>query len=463
MRVVALIVGLLAIHTRAEHPTSDDVDHLRSSEGSSGAAINRDDHGFCSYRMSDTRKQDTRTPDDVPETPPDRTNPRVAELSRANAAFSFKLYRSLVSHRGPEANVFLSPLSISTSFAMTKLGACGDTLRQIMQVFEFESIKEKTSSQIHMFFSKLNDRLYRKANKSAQLVAANRLFGDKSVAFNPSYQEFSERYYGAKLLPLNFADKTNESLFTINNWVAEKTEGKVKNVIPPDGITPETQLVIVNAIFFKGLWKQKFDEYYTYLTDFHPALGRSCNVSMMEKKGRFRHARLESEGLQILELPYHGDAFSIILLLPTRRYQLAEIEARMSPDSMNRWLKAMREQQVFVSLPRFKLEDSFSLKEHLHDLGLIDIFSAQHADLSGMIVPDSNHRGLYASDAYHKAFIEVNEAGSEAGAASAIVFLARSSQPNMEEFHADQPFVMLIREVALNSVLFLGRVTQPCN
>uniref|UniRef100_A0A8C4QZS8 Serpin peptidase inhibitor, clade C (antithrombin), member 1 n=1 Tax=Eptatretus burgeri TaxID=7764 RepID=A0A8C4QZS8_EPTBU len=330
-------------------------------------------------------------------------------------------------------------------------------------VFEFESIKEKTSSQIHMFFSKLNDRLYRKANKSAQLVAANRLFGDKSVAFNPSYQEFSERYYGAKLLPLNFADKTNESLFTINNWVAEKTEGKVKNVIPPDGITPETQLVIVNAIFFKGLWKQKFDEYYTYLTDFHPALGRSCNVSMMEKKGRFRHARLESEGLQILELPYHGDAFSIILLLPTRRYQLAEIEARMSPDSMNRWLKAMREQQVFVSLPRFKLEDSFSLKEHLHDLGLIDIFSAQHADLSGMIVPDSNHRGLYASDAYHKAFIEVNEAGSEAGAASAIVFLARSSQPNMEEFHADQPFVMLIREVALNSVLFLGRVTQPCN
>uniref|UniRef100_UPI00358E0B41 antithrombin-III n=1 Tax=Myxine glutinosa TaxID=7769 RepID=UPI00358E0B41 len=461
MRVVALLVWLLAIHARAEDPTSNPV--RASSEGLSGTDISRDDHGLCSYRISDTDKQHPRTSDDVPKTLPDRTNPRVAELSRANAKFSFKLYRSLASRRGPEENVFLSPLSISTSFAMTMLGACGDTLRQIMQVFEFESVTKKTSSQIHMFFSKLNDRLYRKANKSTQLVAANRLFGTKSIVFNPSYQDFSEGHYGAKLLPLNFAEKTNESLFAINNWVAEKTQGKVKNVIPPDGITPETQLVIVNAIFFKGMWKHGFDKYNTYYTDFHPTLDLFCNVSMMEEKGRFRHARLESEGLQILELPYHGDAFSIILLLPTRRYQLEEIEARLSPESINRWIKAMSEQPVFVSLPRFSLEDSFSLKEHLQALGLIDIFSAQDADLSGMLVPDSKHMGLYASDVFHKAFIEVNEAGSEAGAASAIVFLARSSQPNMEEFHADQPFVMLIREVALNSVLFMGRVSHPCN
>nr|XP_029132263.1 antithrombin-III-like [Labrus bergylta]XP_029132264.1 antithrombin-III-like [Labrus bergylta] len=155
----------------------------------------------CIYRSPDSSP---RGPDRPAEQVPESTNPRVWELSKAIGRFALSLYKQLSLSRTPDANIFMSPISISTAFAMTKLGACNRTLQQIMKVFEFDTIKEKTSDQVHFFFAKLNCRLYRKKGDATELVSANRLFGDKSLIFNETYQNISEMVYGAKLLPLNF-------------------------------------------------------------------------------------------------------------------------------------------------------------------------------------------------------------------------------------------------------------------
>ncbi|XP_042369426.1 antithrombin-III-like, partial [Plectropomus leopardus] len=156
----------------------------------------------CIYRSPDPEGPEGPTPE--PEPVPESTNPRVWELSKANSRFALSLYKQLAATKTPDANIFMSPISISTAFAMTKLGACNQTLQQIMRVFEFDTIKEKTSDQVHFFFAKLNCRLYRKKDETTALISANRLFGDKSLIFNETYQNISETVYGAKLLPLNF-------------------------------------------------------------------------------------------------------------------------------------------------------------------------------------------------------------------------------------------------------------------
>ncbi|KAG8515751.1 Antithrombin-III, partial [Galemys pyrenaicus] len=410
---------------------------------------------MCIYRAPEKKA----TEDEASEKIPEATNRRVWELSKANTRFATTFYQHLADSKNESENIFLSPLSISTAFAMTKLGACDSTLKQLMEVFKFDTISEKTSDQIHFFFAKLNCRLYRKANKSSELVSANRLFGDKSLTFNNTYQDISEVVYGAKVQPLDFKENAEQSRKTINNWISNKTEGRITDVIPRGAIDESTVLVLVNTIYFKGLWKFKFSPENTRTELFYKADGESCSASMMYQEGKFRYRRV-AEGTQVLELPFKGDDITMVLILPKPEKSLAKVEQELTPEVLQEWLDEMSETLLVAHVPHFRIEDSFSLKNQLQDMGLTDLFSPEGSRLPGIVA--GGRDDLYVSDAFHKAFLEVNEEGSEASASTAIVISGRSLNPNRVTFKANRPFLVLIREVALNTIIFMGRVANPC-
>lgn len=413
---------------------------------------------LCVYRSPDP-EQDELAPTSPPEKIPESTNPRVWELSKANSRFAISLFKELSKGKPSDANIFMSPISISTAFAMTKLGACNRTLEQIMKVFEFDTIKEKTSDQVHFFFAKLNCRLYRKKDKTTELISANRLFGEKSLNFNETYQEISELVYGAKMMHLNFMENPEQSRLTINEWINNKTENRIKDTLPAGSVDSNTVLVLVNTMYFKGQWRNKFDKQDVMQLDFHISKTKKCSTPMMYQETKFKYRRFEEDNVKILEMPYKGEDITMVLLLPINDKSLSELEDNLHL-KLNDWLKDMTETTVSVQIPRFRIEDSFNLKEKLEAMGLKDLFNAAQASLPGMVAGNGN--GLFISDAFHKSFLEVNEEGSEAAAATAVVARGRSMNLNRENFVANQPFLLLIREATINTIIFAGRVANPC-
>ncbi|KAM9762208.1 antithrombin-III [Menidia menidia] len=412
----------------------------------------------CIHRSPDLEA--TEAPQE-PEQIPESTNPRVWELSKANSRFALSLYKQLANGRTPEKNIFMSPISISTAFAMTKLGACNQTLEQIMKVFEFDTIKEKTSDQVHFFFAKLNCRLYRKKDETTELISANRLFGDKSLSYNETYQNISETVYGAKLLPLNFKDNPEKARVTINNWISNKTENRIQDTLPSGAVDSNTVLVLVNTIYFKGQWRNKFDKDLVFSSDFFVSESRTCTVDMMYQETKFRYKYFPDDNVQLLEMLYKGEDITMVIVLPSQGTPLSVVEADLDLKKLNGWLDQMKETTVATFVPRFRVEESFNLKQKLQEMGLSDLFSAEKASLPGIMEDGSD--GLFISDAYHKAFLEVNEEGSEAAAATAVVAVGRSINFNREVFQADRPFLLIIRESTINTLLFVGRVADPCN
>ncbi|XP_075567119.1 roquin-1 isoform X8 [Pelecanus crispus] len=397
---------------------------------------------ICIYRNTEKKPQEGEGQEPGKSKLPESTNPRVWELSKANSRFAVVFYKYLADSKDNGENIFMSPLSISTAFAMTKLGACGSTLQQLMEVFRFDTISEKTSDQIHFFFAKLNCRLYKKANKSSELISANRLFGEKSLVFNETYQNISEIVYGAKLWPLNFKEKPELSRKIINEWVANKTEKRITEVIPERGIDHLTVLVLVNTIYFK-------------------ANGETCKVPTMYQESKFHHASIPQDKVQVLELPYKGNDITMVLVLPNAGTSLVEVERDLTSEKLQDWIGSMTEVSLFVYLPRFRVEDSFSVKEKLRKMGLEDLFSPENARLPGIIA--EGRTDLYVSEAFHKAFLEVNEEGSEASAATAVTVSGRSFPMNRIIFNANRPFLLFIREAVLNTIIFMGRIADPCS
>ncbi|TRY94389.1 hypothetical protein DNTS_027935 [Danionella cerebrum] len=410
---------------------------------------------MCIYRNPE-EIQPTKEPEKIPT----GTNPRVLELSKANSRFAISFFKQLAEEKSSNENIFLSPISISTAFAMTKLGACNTTLEQLMKVFQFNMIKEKTSDQVHFFFAKLNCRLYRKKHETTELISANRLFGDKSKVFNETFQQISEMVYGAKLMPLNFKENPDASRITINEWIANKTENRIKDTLPEGSIDSNTVLVLVNAIYFKGQWKHKFDKLNVMKVDFHISPTQTCLVPMMYQEKKFQYAKIVDHKVKILELPYNGGEITMVLILPIEGATLSEVVENLNLNKLDAWLRVMKETTVAVQIPRFRIEDSFSLKKQLTKMGLEHLFSPTNASLPGMVA--DNDVNLYISNAYHKAFLEVNEEGSEASAATAVVATGRSLNIYREQFVADQPFLLLIRESSINALIFTGRVSNPC-
>uniref|UniRef100_A0A665U266 Serpin domain-containing protein n=1 Tax=Echeneis naucrates TaxID=173247 RepID=A0A665U266_ECHNA len=365
-------------------------------------------------------------------------------LSKANGRFALSFYRQLALTKTPQSNIFLSPISISTAFAMTKLGACDQTLQQIMK---------KTSDQVHFFFAKLICRLFRKKDESTELISANRLFGEKSLVFNETYQNISENSV--------LQEDPEGARATINDWISNKTENRIQDTLPPGSLDSTTVLVLVNTIYFKGQWKNKFDSHNVFASDFHITQSLSCSVDMMFQETQFRYQFYPQDKVQVLEMPYSGDDITMVLILPSRDATLTQVvEENLDLTKLTKWLNGMKETNVALHVPRFRVEDSMSLREKLEAMGLTDL-SVSGLFVSGML--DNGGGGLFISDAFHKAFLEVTEEGSEAAAATGVVAVGRSINLNREVFLADRPFLLLIRESTINALLFIGRVVTPCS
>jgi len=369
------------------------------------------------------------------------------EVVAGNAAFATDLYAKLKNEKG---NLFFSPYSISTALAMTFAGARGNTAEQMTNVLHFAVPQDR----LHPTFAGLEAELNAVQKKGkVQLSVANSLWPQKGYPFLPEYVRLLKQYYGTTVTPLDYVRATEAARKTINDWVEQKTNRKITDLIKPGVLTPETVLVLANAIYFKGNWASQFDPRQTEDGQFLVATNAYVKCRFMYRKGKYAFA--ETPDLQVVELPYAGDDLSMIVLLPRNTDGIGALEGELAPARLAEWTQALREREVVVSLPKFKLTCAFSLKETLAAMGMTGAFSSK-ADFSGM----DGSRLLFISAVEHKAFVDVNEEGTEATAATADVEEQKGIR-EMPVFRADHPFVFLIRDKHTGSILFLGRVANP--
>jgi len=368
----------------------------------------------------------------------------VETVVQRNTEFALALYQKL---QTTEGNLFFSPYSISTALAMTYAGARGNTADQIAQALHFPLEQEALHQAFASLEAKLNDT-ERKGH--VQLKAANALWPQEGYPFLAEFLTLTKQYYGALITAVDYSD-TETARRTINTWVEQKTENKIKELIPPDILDPLTCLVLVNAIYFKGNWANRFDPNLTRDAPFWITPDVEVQVPMMTQEREFRYG--ESDGLHVLELPYAGDALSMNILLPKEINGLARLEERLTIQNLARWTQKLWSTKVHVFLPKFKITFPFRLDDTLKSMGMVDAFG--NADFSGM----DGTRSLLIGAVLHKAFVDINEEGTEAAAATAVIM---SRGPALV-FRADHPFVFLIRENCTGSILFLGRMVNPGN
>jgi serpin B len=369
-------------------------------------------------------------------------------LVNSNTAFALHLYGQL---RGQEGNLFLSPYSISTALAMTYAGARENTEKQMAQVLHFTLPQD----QLHPAFASMEAALKAIQEKGdIELRVANALWPQKDYVFLEEFLALIGKYYGSAITPLDYKTAHEAARRTINEWVEKKTNDKIKDLIPEGVLDAFTRLVLTNAIYFKGNWATQFDKKLTEDAPFHLLSGDSVETPLMHQKQTCGYA--EFEGLQVLELPYVGDALSMVLLLPREVDGLAELEHRLTTDNLEKWTGQLGKQQVSIFLPKFTMTSQFQLEKTLGSMGMPDAFGSR-ADFSGM----DGTRNLFISAVIHKAFVAVDEEGTEAAAATGVVISLTAAPRPTPVFRADHPFVFIIRDNASGSILFLGRVVDP--
>lgn len=367
-------------------------------------------------------------------------------VSQSNNQFAFDLYRQLCSEEG---NLFFSPTSIATALAMTYAGAEGETEKQMAKVLRFTLPKE----QIHPAFASLLATLNAPKNEAYELRIANRLWGQKGYGFLPQFLATTRKDYGAELAQVDFVTAADQARQEINQWVEDQTNDKIKDLIPQGALNELTRLVLTNAIYFKGKWEHPFDKERTSNAPFTTLSGAKVEASLMFQKEKFKYG--EAKDLQLLEMQYVGD-LAMLILLPKKADGLPALEKQLTLPNLDNWSSAMRSRKVLTYLPRFTMTEKFELSSALSALGMPTAFDSRQANFSGM----NGQRNLFISAAIHKAFVDVNEEGTEAAAATGIAIGATSVQIS-PTFRADHPFVFLIRDNRSGSVLFVGRVTNP--
>ncbi|XP_064336479.1 serpin B4-like isoform X2 [Camelus dromedarius] len=386
-------------------------------------------------------------------------------LSGPISHFAVDLYEQ-IRQRSRGKNIFYSPLSIMSAFGMLYLGSRGNTAAQLQKALHFKEVTENPTAGAtadpaenpeNHHFQKLLTEL-NKPTDAYELNVANRLYGRKEFPFLQEYMDNVKKLYLASVESADFANAPEESRKMINSWVERQTNGKIKDLFLNDSIDSSTILVLVNAIYFKGQWHRKFKEENTVEEKFWLSKDRSKSVQMMKETNDFNFTSLEDMQVKILEIPYKGEELSMMLLLPNEVDGLQKLEDKLTAEKLLEWTSSqnMWKSQVDLHLPRFKVEETYDLKDMLVALGVVDAFSSQDADLSGMT---RKHR-LAVSKALHKSFVEVNEEGTEAAAATGIV-IRETAALHYERFHCDHAFLFFIRHNKTNSILFLGRVSSP--
>jgi len=373
----------------------------------------------------------------------------VAKVAGGCNRFAFDLYAHLLRQEG---NLFLSPYSISTALAMTYAGARGETADQMAQALSLPA----SGVAVHGAYGALRNNLNTAgAGGAFELAVANRLWGQKGYEFLPDFLALVEKNYGAGIEQVDFVADTEGSRKTINAWVERETRDKIKDLLKPGVLNALTRLVLTNAIYFKGKWSKEFDKEATQEEDFFLAPEKKVTAPLMHRTADFGY--FEGGDFQALELSYQGDRLAMVVLLPKAKNGLAALEASLSADKVAEWVGKLHRREVQVALPRFKTTAEFGLKDTLVAMGMADAFDPAKADLSGM----NGKRDLFISAVVHKAFVDVNEEGTEAAAATAVVAGAGNGGGPPPEFRADHPFLFLIRDTRSGAILFLGRILDP--
>jgi serpin B len=368
----------------------------------------------------------------------------VAELVKANNQFGLDIYSKVSQEPG---NVFISPWSLSSALSMTYEGARGKTADEMKKVMHLPDAEVRHSS-----FAKLFNDINKK-DKEYQLYTANALWAQKDYPFLPEYLNLVEKYYAGKATNVDFAGNTEQARLTINKWVEDYTNNKIKDLFAPNSLTPLTRLVLTNAIYFKGNWEKQFDKGATHDADFRINAEKNVQVPMMSMHEEdFNY--FEDDKLQILEMPYEGEELSMMVLLP-KNDDLKTVESIITPDSLELWRSSLRQESMDVYMPKFTFETKYILNDVLKAMGMPLAFS-ETADFSGM----NGKKELFIGIVVHQAFVEVNEEGTEAAAATG-AGMTLSAMPVTKTFRADHPFVFLIQERNTGNILFLGRVVDP--
>lgn len=374
-------------------------------------------------------------------------NHTLPELAKRNNAFALDLYRRL---SGSQGNLFISPYSISTTLAMTYAGAKANTKKQMSQVLHFSVDQDK----LHARFSRLQDHIFTVSQKDNVLLhVANSLWIQKGYNIKNGFLNIIKDTYGSSVQNVNFS-KTERARKAINSWVEEHTKNKIIELIKPGFIDLLTRLVLVNAIYFKGDWENQFKESWTQRRPFYVSPQDSIMVPTMYQDKKFIY--LKDSVCQLVELPYKGGELSMVVLLPIMRNGLTLLEKNLTSANLKAWTRDGMEQKVKLFLPRFAMASSFLLRETLATMGMADAFS-EKANFSGITI----RKDLQISEVIHKAYVKVDEQGSEAAAATAVVKRGLYMPEPPVEFKANHPFIFLIRDNYTGSILFLGRVIKP--
>lgn len=390
-----------------------------------------------------------------PETPGhrDRTafSQPVGAAVEAGNRFAFDLYERL---RGNDNNLFFSPASISLALSMAYAGASENTAAEMAKTLHFTMPKDQLNEEMRALLASWN---VTDKKQGYRLEVANRLWGQEGYGFLPEYLQVTRDDYGAELARLDFRQPEAARL-TINKWVEEHTQDKIKNLISAPDAVRGALLVLTNAAYFKGDWKAQFKKNMTKDEDFHVSAAQQVKAPLMHQQHKFRYAA--ADDLQLLELPYGDGSLSMVVLLPQNTGGLSQLEAKLSTANLQKWTEGARSEDVIVFLPKFKTTAEFGLADTLKAMGMASAFDRSTADFSGM----TGRKELFFSAVIHKAFVDVNEEGTEAAAATGIVMMrsaaiAKPRKPAI--FRADHPFVFLIRDNRNGAILFLGRVIDP--
>jgi len=369
----------------------------------------------------------------------------------ANNQFALDLYSQYSADpQQTGKNIFFSPYSISSALAMTYEGAKGQTAEEMQKVLHLPGDKQKIRSDFASIYTELN-----KADKSYKLNAANALWAQKDYPFVSDYFAIVEQYYGGKATNLDFKTDTENSRVTINNWVENKTNNRIKNLIPQGTISQDTRMVLTNAVYFKANWSSQFDAEDTTDGQFKLNSKETADVKMMHQTNNFSYG--ETDDLQILEMDYLGNDLSMLIILP-KDNSIDEVENMLSMKKLSELKKGMKNERVAVALPKFKFETKYFMKEALKEMGMPTAFSSS-ADFTGM----SPTGELAISQVIHQTFVEVAEYGTEAAAATAVIMevagIGPTEQPKI--FNADHPFIFVIQQKETGNILFFGRVMDP--
>nr|XP_026693180.1 serpin B6-like [Ciona intestinalis] len=373
------------------------------------------------------------------------------KVAAAKTDFALGLYKEL--SQKEDGNLFFSPYSISTALMMTLLGSKENTREEMLDVL---GLKDLNESDINSGFLQILHHL-RSSRGDVVLEMANKLFPEAIYKLEKDFLSKCKEFYETEIQALDFKGNPDASREAINAWAEKETSGKIKDLLPSGSIDSLVRLVLANAVYFKGSWLHKFKEQQTTMKDFHIRENKVEKVNMMFMKRKFRFNFDQSLGLQVVEIPYIGNKLSMVVFLPTERFALNKIENALTTEKLHGLLAGLWEETLMLSLPRMKFEQDFDLGGVLKKMGMMDAFDERAANFEAI----SGSRDLVISKVVHKAFIEVNEEGSEAAAATAVVMMLRSMPAPPVMVNCDHPFLFLIRHNQTKTILFLGRFSGP--